>query len=377
MRYNFPKKESRDKYADALRQYLKEGKSQEKLENLQKVLDEAIREINPSKKETDKLFNNMQFTALLALEAVFFKEIAHKDKDYEALDKDYRELHKKLYIDNQLFQDKLKQLKEQENYSVSKDDILANPSNERFDGNLEFQTAYNGLFQSTSGKKVITLPRADEKSAVVFLANIDPHFMAHIIVNQELKIKLERYKVIDILHEALVGIGVLCCTILDTGLLLVPPIALGASAFTFGGLSLPLTVGVSLLCLSTQLTCQTFDPMQISMIKNKMRANVDGKLSNPQTDIPLTPQQVYTPMQLFNIESILIETIKYIGCSYSKNKKYFQRTVPEVAESIDELMRGQYIEWQSDNKKIYTEDLETIKNHIRNINGDAIILPSP
>lgn len=368
MRYNFPKKESRDKYATALREYLEE----EDLENLQKVLDEAIREINPSTKQTDKLFNNMQLTALLALEAVFFKEIADSEEDH-------RELHKKLYIDNQLFQEKLKNFKEQENYSVSKHDILANPPDKRFDGNIDFHKVCSYFFKQQLEKKVITLPRADERAAVVFLANIDPHFMAHIIVNQGVKIKLEKYKFIDILHEALVGIGVLCCTIVDTGVLLAPAAALGASAFIFGGLSLPLTVGVSLLCLSTQLTCnQILDPMQMSMMKNKFKANIDERLSNPQTGIPLTPQQVYTPMQLFNIESILIETIKYIGCSYSKNKKYFQRTVPEVAESIDQLIRSRYIEWQSDSdKKIYTENLETIKEHIKNINGNEIILPSP
>ena len=90
---------------------------------------------------------------------------------------------------------------------------------------------------------------------------------------------------IDILHECIFAVKVLCYTIVDIALLLAPAAALGITASMVGGLSLLLTVGIVLLCLSMQLApdknpSQYFESSQLTNIKTQGRKDIDNILNS-------------------------------------------------------------------------------------------------
>jgi hypothetical protein len=298
----FAKKTHRDEYVKILNEFFKNNKDSEQgdesgvpdhpIDELKNALGDAIKEINPSVRPTDHLFNNMQMTALLAYEAEFFKIIAEKgdDKKYIGDDKKYIDIYNKLYGDDTYFKEQLKIFEKMpKDYSIDNRLIDGNPHQNQFDAKLKWQKKISDLLSKikseggdkANNKKQIMLPEADEHAAVAFLFNIDPQLMAYIIVNNPITIELEKHKKIDILHEGIIGMKVLCCTLIDTGKLLAPAAALGAAAFVFGGLSLPLTVGVALICLSVELSIDgTFDPMQVNIMKNQARQRIDETLNS-------------------------------------------------------------------------------------------------
>lgn len=384
----FAGKKDRDEYVKILNEFFQNNKDSKQshqstvpddaINKLQDALRDAIKQINPSILPTDYLFNNMQMTALLAYEAEFFKIIAEKGDDTRYID-----IYVNLYGEGTNFQKQLNTFGKKD-YFLDQRAIYGNPSNNPFYAKLELQKKISDLLSQVksegrdeaNNKKQIMLPEADEHAAVSFLSNIDPQLMTYIVVNNPIIIQLEKHKKIDILHEGMICMKVLCLTLIDIGKFLAPATALGTSAFVCGGLSLPLAVGVALMCLSVELSYykgksidSTFDQMQVNMMKNQFRQHIDESLSGKEVN--LAPTQLWSPMQLLNVENILKGITEYIYSSYKQNKKKFQENLPEVLTSLEDLIKYNYLEYKekSREKTVSKAALQQFKDHSNDLLG--------
>jgi hypothetical protein len=372
---SFPLRETRDGYVEKLTGLLGVLREKEDLqysvftEEIEKYLENAINQISPSAVETDTLFNNMQLTALIALEAAFFKCISsHEDANHEKL----KLLHSRLYGAGSKFQARYSELKNKtiKEYSVNSTEILSNPSADPYNAKLDFQRQCDSLFSNR--KEVILLPGRNTDDIVKFLSSIDPHFLAYTIINLNQVNKLSiNVKKPNILHEAIIATKILCNTILDIGLLVVPPIALGLGAFIFAEVSLPLSIGIVLLSFAVALeTKQIFDQSAVYSIINDTRQTIDRKINNPNADVSLVPEKFSSPMQLFDIKNILSSIITYVINCYRKNKAKFQHRVPEICKSLDELIKkgyAKYLNSEQKNTDHNTDEMHEVRTYVESI----------
>jgi hypothetical protein len=334
---------------------------------LNATLNQAIDNINPSIKKEDEFFNNIQLAALFALEAEFFKCVTEIEKDKNLL----QALYKKLYVDNSKFtekQEKLKPYTMNINYTVSMEDICVNPLGSQYDAQLYFQKKFSILMERT---QIIVLKCDDLKALVKFLSKIDPRILAHFIAKliPLLKINMEKR---NILHEAIIAVKTIANTIVNIGMLFLPSAAI-ASGLVLAGVSLPITIGIGLLTLGFCFeSAQIFDQGSLHGIMNETRRNIDNAINNNVNENQsIIPKQTYSPMQLFDVKSILSAIANYIISCYKKNKVKFQSVgLKKEVSSIEDLISNAYIKYMIYNnqrEEIDDDQLKAVRTYIESI----------
>lgn len=383
-RLKFAQKSDRDVYVKELQDFLgKFPKSEDNLEILKISLKTALEKISQSQKEGDKLFNNMQLAAVYTFEAAFLKEV--RDKINENKDQ-YLKLYEELYGKDTDFAKKLEEFKSQgvglrnnkkqeinlksdnKSYSISRLDIQSNPSKEKFDANLEFSQTISDLLDA---KTEVVFKNTNYGQIISFLANIDPQILAHIVVNQEILVKIENDKT-DILHECIASAEAILFTTVDVAKLVLPAGTVAAAIFITLGASVPITVGVALVIYTCQLTYMQDKNIKDNLDENKIIAARDNMINNVVDKIygdeqnNLIPQQISQPIRLLNLPEITKNSIEYVKSSY-KSHRYKQNEEPDLADNLSELILYSFN--KSEKVDCSKTDLKLFKDHCKDLVG--------
>ncbi len=335
-RLKFAEKSDRDHYIQDLQKFLKTFPDKEdNLNELKKSLKQGLDQISPSQKEGDKLFNNMQLTAVYAFEAAFLKEvrgtIQNKDKYFNLYQELYGEktnFHKKILEFEKpalsLTSTKKQSLLKSNNnaYLISALDILSNPSSDVLQAKIELSTSISDLLQA---KNQLTIDNGDEKQIVSFLSNIDPRILSNFVVNQTLEITNNKAK-INVLHEAIPCAKAILYTTIDISKLALPAGTIAAATFFGLGASLPVTIGIGLVIFTSHLAylqdknlIDSLDQHKINAARNEMiNKGIDAAYEKDVTDF--LPSNVKEPIRFLNLESIISQSIDYIKSSYNKHR---------------------------------------------------------
>jgi hypothetical protein len=372
---NIAKKKDREKYKKALNLFLNNQSSQDDLQHLQKTLKNAAENARPTT-NNNILLNRMQFSALLALEAEFFVAIESKITD-ENKEK-YLDLYKKLFCNDSDFEKSMKLFLPIERilYEGSSleykdfDSMVAIP--DIFTQKLSFTRNVKKIF---AAKKNVELPKADIKTLKYFMLNIDPRIMAYVVAcnSDDLKVHFTNFNkvegVIDICHEYIIVSYAICCALVDTTVLLIPPVTLGLGIFHLGA-SLPITVGVGICAFGLELTHlnetntsnKVFNPMTSNIINQHLQVSVQRFVDDSTKSI--TPDFIKQPIQFFDFIGMAKELKIFISNSYTKHKLDFSKQAPEYIESFDELM---VVKYDSSRRSFAKADGHMIDEHLANL----------
>ncbi len=347
------KKKFRDIFREALSSNLKSPNSPED------ALKNALKDIKFTQNNLI-LFNRMQLTALLALEAEFLKFVSEQESTEDL--KQYEDLYEKLFGPQSEFIKKYQEgvnAPEAHKASVLKYEDLDPFWDARinFDNKLEFIKEIKAIWKFKNHS--IALPNADEETIRSFLANIDPRVMSYAIVlnADNFKIKYIKPSKVDILHECIEVAYVMCCTLIDLTKVIIPPAATAALAITYGA-TLPMTVGLAMCVLSMELAALNSSKLRDLIDPNRIRQGVNTYIDHSLQTETLTSNIAYfnTPMQNIDPFSLLWQLLTYISNSYQKHKTEYRGALgAEKCETLEKLLEIKYKASKNTISKIETE----------------------
>ncbi len=367
------KKSDRENYKEALSTYL-ETVNEEDLATLKAKLKIAAENARPIDDINMVLSNRMQFTGLLTLEAEFLIAISKKVNDENK--EEYLGLHKSLFGSDSDFKKSIKPFLPFEkilykNSSLEYKDFDSMASiPDVFMQKLDFTSTMQEIF---SAKKTVELPKADIKTLESFMLNIDPRIMAYVIAcnSEGLQVNFEDFTMveafIDICHEYIISAYALCCTLVDTTVLVIPPAALSVGVLYMGA-SLPITVGVGICVFGLELanlnknnSSQVFNPMTSHIINQHLQTSLQGALDDSTKG--LSPTFIQQPIQFFDFVGMGKELGIFISSAYSKHKLDFSKKAPESVESLEDLVKVKY---EASRRSISKAEDKLVQDHLAN-----------
>lgn len=371
---NLAKLTDREAYKESLETLLGniEAIPQHNLNDLKVKLKTAAENARPIDDINMVLCNRMQFAALLALEAEFFVAIQGKITPINR--QRYLDLHKELFGSDSDFEKSIKLFIPLEK-TLYKDSSLEYKSFDAmssipdvFEQKLKFTETTSRVFAT---KKDVELGKADIKTLESFMLNIDPRIMAYIVAcnSDGLKINFQNFTtgemLIDICHEYILSTYALCCTLVDTTALIIPPAALSVGVLYMGA-SLPITVGVGICIFGLELvhlnknaSNQVFSPMTSHIINQHLQTSIQGALDDSTRSV--SPTFLQQPVQFFDFIGMAKELGIFMSNAYAKHKLDFTRKAPELVESFDSLVQIKYDLTRRSLSK--TED-KIVKDHL-------------
>lgn len=368
------KKSDRESYKEALNAFLEAQEDEELLTTLKAKLKAAAENARPIDDVNMVLLNKMQLAALLTLEAEFLIAISTKVTDENK--EEYLDLHKQLFGVNSDFEKTIKLFLPFEknlykNSSLEYEDFDSMTSiPDVFTQKLDFTKKIQEVF---TARKSIELPKADIKTLESFMINIDPRIMAYVIAcnSDGLKVNFTNFTMgeafIDICHEYIISSYALCCALIDTVVLVIPPAALSVG-FSYLGASLPITVGVGICVFGLELanlnksnSNQVFNPMTSHIINQHLQTSLQGALDDSTRSI--FPTFIQQPIQFFDFIGMAKELRTFMYNSYSKHKLDFSRKVPDLVDNLDELIK---IKYESSRRSISKAEDKVVQDHLAN-----------
>lgn len=338
--FRFSKKDEREKYTTVLKECIKNHLKQDgktDIEQLKNTLKTVIETIDSSL-ENNQFRNKMQLTALMTLEAEFFKAIVDIENISQEQKKAYKQLYKELYGKESKYQKKLNEFKEKLGEKVSLIDISKisdRKCNDIFDTKLAFTKQMQILFNS---KGEITLPTADDNTAISFLMHIDSQILSYAIAcnnGSPLDVNIEKNRAKDILHEAVITSKALCCTVVKTSVVLFPPLLmLGLTTAT------PVTIGIALCVLSLELAYLNQKDQLEYVQTNKIKNQVTDRTTEAMNQEQQKDEKGIKISDIFNIPKLLEGIVFYMSNTYKKHKLSFTEQVPE--DSLDSIFKSHY-----------------------------------